>query len=228
MQEHRRNGWYVLGGSLIAGGTAWLAAWGVAVASAGPSHSLQYWAAASYAAAGVVVTGSLIVLAVMYDWPARVPWPYLPKAGSPLKIVAGNPHFHDWNYAASVVALPIVVTNRTGTPVTLAGGCGVEGNLGDVPSWHERLIDSEVGLFLHEVESQKRSSHHHPSITQKTVIPAHASLELWYVDDISRDQRGVHLDRTVHFKDSDGNEYHAIFKRPLPLRAQSTPPLVPP
>jgi hypothetical protein len=82
-----------------------------------------------------------------------------------------------------------------------------------------------VALFLREVESQKRSSHHHPSITQKTVIPAHSSLELWYVTDASRDQRGVHLDRTLYFKDSEGNEYSAVFKRPLPHQAESKPPL---
>lgn len=225
VQEHRRNGWYVLGGSMLAGGTAWLAAWGVAVASAGPPHSLQYWVAGSYAAAGVMAGGSLIVLAVMYDWSARLPWLYPHKTGPPLKVVAGNPHYHDWNFAASVVALPIVVSNRTGAPVTLTGGCQVSGNLGDVPSWHDRLMDGEVASFLHEIESQKRSSHHQPNITQKTVIPAHSSLELWYVTDVSRDQRGVHLDRTLYFKDSDGNEYGAVFKRPLPHQAESKPPL---
>ena len=198
---------------MIAGGVAWLGAWGVAVASAGPPHSLQYWVAASYAAAGVVVAGSLVVFAVMYDWPDRLPWLYSRKTGLPLKVMVSSPHFHDWNYAASVVALPIVITNRTGTPVTLAGGCQIEGNLGDTPSWREKLADDETGLFVREVESQKRSSHHRPSITERTTIPAHASLEFWYVTDVSRDQRGVHLDRTLYFKDIDGNEYSAVFKR---------------
>jgi hypothetical protein len=120
--EHRRNGWYVLGGGMIAGGVAWLAAWGVAVASAGPPHPLRFWDAASYVAAGVGLAGSLVVLTVMYDWLARLPWLYPRKTGLPLKVVAGSPHFHDWNYAASVVALPVLVTNRTNAPVTLASG----------------------------------------------------------------------------------------------------------
>jgi hypothetical protein len=75
---------------MLAGGTAWLAAWGVAVASAGLPHSLHYWVAESYAAAGVMAGGSLIVLAVMYDWPAQLSWLYPHKTGPPLKVVAGN------------------------------------------------------------------------------------------------------------------------------------------
>ncbi len=212
---------------MIAGGLTWLAAWGVAVASAGPPHSLRYWDAASYAAVVVAVAGSMIVLAVMYDWLARLPWPHLQKTGPPLKVVAGKPHYHNWNYAASVVALPIVVTNKTSTPVTLAGGCQVNGNIGPITSWRDKLTADETGSFVREVESQKRSSHHHPSITEKTVIPARASLELWYVDDISRDQRGINLDMTLYFRDSDGNQYCAVFKRPIPQQAQSMPPVVP-
>ena len=86
-------------------------------------------------------------------------------------------------------------------------------------------MEGEIASFFHEIESQKRSSHHNPNITQKTVIPAHSSLELWHVTDVSRDQRGVHLDRTLYFKDSDGNEYSAVFKRPLPHRPKSKPSL---
>lgn len=56
---------------------------GVAVASAGPPPSLHYWVAGSYAAAGVMAGGSLIVLAVMYDWSARLPWLYHHKTGGP-------------------------------------------------------------------------------------------------------------------------------------------------
>jgi hypothetical protein len=139
--------------------------------------------------------------------------------------VAGSPHFHDWNYAASVVALPVLVTNRTNAPVTLAGGCQIQGNAGDTPSWREKLTEGETGLFVREVESQKRSSHHRPNITDRATIPAHASLVFWYVEDISRDQRGVHLDMTLYFKDGDGNEYSAAFKRNSPQRARSTRPL---
>jgi hypothetical protein len=223
--EHRRNGWFLLGGSMIAGGVAWLAAWGVAVASAGPPHSLRYWDWPSYAATGVVVAGLLIVFAVMYDWLAWLPWLYPGKSGLPLKAVGGSPHYHEWNYAAAVAALPIMVTNRTRAPVTLAGGCQIRGNMGDISSWKEKLTEAETGLFMREVESQKRSSHHRPSITDRATIPAHSSLEFWYVTDVSRDQRGVHLDVTLHFKDTDGNEYSATFERIPPQQTRSKPPL---
>ena len=213
MLEHRRNGWYLLGGSMIAGGVAWLAAWGVAVASAGPPHSLQFWSAASFVAAGVAIIGSLVVLAVMYDWVSRLAWLRPIKNKLPLKVVAGEPHFHDWNYAASVVALPIKLTNTASTPVLLPGGCRARGNMGDISSWREKLGEDETGSFLREVESQKRTSHHRPNIIDRAIIPAHASLEFWYVTDVSRDQRGVHLDMTLYFNDADGNEYSAAFER---------------
>ena len=70
--EHRRNGWYLLGGGMIAAGTAWLASWGAAVGSASPPRSLQYWVPASYGAVGLIIAGFLAVFAVMYDLPARL------------------------------------------------------------------------------------------------------------------------------------------------------------
>jgi hypothetical protein len=203
---------------MMALGVAWLTAWGVAVASSGPPHSLHFLNAASFVAAGVAVIGLFVVFAVMYDWLAWLPRLYPNNTGLPLKVIAGSPHFHDWNYAASVVALPIEVTNRTGAPVTLAGGCHIQGNTGDMPSWAERMTEDETGFFLREIESQKRSSHHGPKITDRATIPGHASLEFWYVTDVSRDQRGPHLDMTLHFKDGDGNEYSAAFKRIPPAK----------
>jgi len=214
--EHRRNGWYVLGGAMIAAGLGWLGAWGAAVGSSGPPHPLRYLVLATYVAAGVALAGVLIVLAVMYDWFVRLPWPHLRETGLPLKVEAGSPHFHDWNYAASVVALPVRVTNTTNAPVTLPGGLQIEGHAGETPPWEDRLRDDERGQFMREVESQRRTSHHQPSIRDRATVPAHAFLDLWYVDDISRDRRGVHLDKTLHFKDADGNQYSAAFKRPLP------------
>lgn len=213
MLEHRRNGWYVLGGGMTAAGVAWLAAWGVAVASSGPPHPLHFLNAASLVAAGVSIVGLFIVFAVMYDLPASVLRLYPSRAGLPLEVVAGNAHYHDWNYAATVAALPIMVTNTTSASVTLAGGCQAQGNVGDTPPWERRLTEDETGLFLREIESQKRSSHHRPSIMDRATIPGHASLEFWYVTDVSRDQRGVHLDLTLHFKDEAGNGYSAAFKR---------------
>jgi hypothetical protein len=75
-----------------------------------------------------------------------------------------------------------------------------------------RLTQDETGLFVHEVDSQKRSSHHLPNITERATVPAHASLETWYVTDISRDQKGARPRITIYFNDSDGNEYSAAFK----------------
>ena len=216
MQEHRRNGWYVLGGAMITLGLGWLGAWGVAVYSSGPPHPLRYLVPATYVFAGVALAGILIVLAVMYDWFARLPWwPRSRETGLPLKAEAGSPHFHHWNYAASVVALPVRVTNRTNAPVTLPGGLQIEGNVGDTPSWRDRLTDDERARFLQEIASQERTSHHQPNIRDRATIPAHSFLDCWYVEEISRDQRGVHLDMTLHFKDADGNQYSAVFKQPL-------------
>lgn len=226
MLEHRRNGWYLLGGSMITGGMAWLAAWGVAVASSSAPNSLHFLDAATYIAAGIVVVGLLVVLAVMYDWLTGLTWLFPGRTGLPLKVVAGSPHFHDWNYAASVVALPIVVANRTNTPVVMAGGCRIQGNMGDLPSWEERITDDDKGWFLREIESQKRSSHHRPNISEKATIPAHASLEFWYVTDVSRNQHGVHLDMTLHFEDDDGNKYAVTFQRIQPKPTQTSPTML--
>ena len=159
---------------------------------------------------------------MMYDWLTRLGWLYPGKTRLPLKVVAGKPHFHEWNYAASVVALPITVTNRTSEPMTLAGGCQVRGNMGDIPSWRERLTVDETGLFLREIESQNRSSHHRPGITDRATIPAHATLEFWYVTDVSRDQRGVELNMTLHFKDGEGNGYSVTFERIAPQQIPIT------
>jgi hypothetical protein len=198
---------------MIAAGVAWLAAWDVAVDSSGPPHKLQFLSATSFAAAGIAILGSLIVLAVMYDWITRLAWLHSDKNAPPLKVVAGDPHYHNWNYAASVVALPIKVTNTTSAPVILPGGSQIRENTGNTPSWMEKLGKDETGSFLREVESQKRTSHHQPNIIGGAVIPAHSTLEFWYVTDVSRDQRGVHLDMTIYFKDDDGNDYSAVFER---------------
>lgn len=170
-----------------------------------------------------MVAGSLVVFAVMYDWPARLLWLYPRKTGLPLVVVPGNPHYHDWNYAASVAAVPVVVTNKTGAPVTLVGGYRAEMSEGDTPSWRSRLTEDEQGLFLREVESQKRTSHHQPSFTERTTIPEHASLELWYVTGVSCDQRGARPGITLYFNDSDGNEYAAAFKPHEPHQARAKP-----
>jgi hypothetical protein len=223
VQEHRRNGWYVLGAALIAAGAAWLAAWGVAVDSASPPHALQYWVPASYVAAGLVAAGFLVVVAVMYDWPARPRWLSPRKAELPLKVVSGKPHYHDWNHAASVAALPVMITNMTRGPVVLPGGCRSEGYSGDTPLWESRLTEDERGLFVREIASQERSSHHLPNITERATIPARASLEVWYVTDISRDQRGARPRITLYFNDSEGNEYAAAFRGQEPRHAQSFP-----
>jgi hypothetical protein len=209
--EHRRNGWYVLGGGMIAAGATWLASWGVAVAST--SQSLDFWAPGSYVATGVTAAGAFIVLQVMYDWIARLPFRRVSTTSTlPLKVTPGKPHFHDWNYAASVALLPVTVSNTTGEPVTLAGGCQMRGNSGGTPDWRDRLLDGEKSAFLQEVESQTRSSHHRPNITERTTIPAHSSLELWYVTEISRDQRGIYLNMVLYFKDTEGNQYFAAFR----------------
>jgi hypothetical protein len=196
----------------MAAGVAWLAAWGVAVGSAKPPGSLQYLDPASYVAIGVVVVGFLVVVGVMYDWPARLLWLNPHPAGPPLKVESGKPHYHDWNIAASVAALPIKVTNKTREPVTLPGGCSCEIHGGDAPSWMSSLRGSGAELaFSSEVESQRRSSHHQPDIRERTTIPAHASLELWFVTGVGRDYRGLRPRMTVHFNDADGNKYAATF-----------------
>lgn len=210
---------------MIAGGVAWLAAWGVAVSSAKPAGSLQYLVPASYVAIGVVVLG-FIVVAVMYDWPARLLWLSPRPAGAPLKVMSVKPHYHDWNIAASVAALPIKVTNRTREPVTLPGGCTCEIHGGDAPTWESSLRGSGAELsFSSEVESQKLTSHHLPAISERTTIPAHASLELWFVTGIGRDYRGMRPRMTLHFNDADGNEYAAAFGQQELRRLKRRAPL---
>jgi len=172
-------------------------------------------------AVGIVAAGLLIVVAVMYDWLARLQWLYPHKTELPLKVEGGEPHYHDWNYAASVAALPVMVTNKTGAPVTLPGGCTAELNADGIPLWSPSLTEAEKGSFLQETESQKRTSHHQPSLVKGATIPAHASLELWYVTEIGRDRSGTRPGATLRFKDSGGNEYAAVFKRHEPHRARS-------
>jgi hypothetical protein len=212
VQEHRRNGWYVLGAAMITAGATWPAAWEVVVDSASPPRSFRYWVPASYITAGLAAAGLLVVLAVMYDWPAKLGWLSLHKSEPPLKIVSGKPHYHDWNYAASVAALPIVITNRAREAVAMPGGCKAQIRAGDIPPWRSRLTDDETALFVREFESQKRSSHHLPNIIDRATIPAHASLEAWYVTETGRDQRGARPEITLYFNDSDGHEYSAVFK----------------
>jgi hypothetical protein len=207
---------------MIAAGVAWLAAWGVAVGSTKPSGSLRYLDPASYVAIAFVMVGFLVVVAVMYDWPARL-WELRPVANEPpLKVTPGMPHYHDWNWAASVAALPVKIRNRTGRPVDLPGGCRLVGHPTDVPSWDGRLSEGEAQPFRCEVASQQRSSHHSPKLTDRNTIPAHASLEVWHVVDTDRDYRGGRQSFTLYFNDSDGNEYSANFegKEPRSLSVQ--------
>ncbi len=67
MEEHKRNGWYLLGGLPMTGGVALAVGWLIAVESA-KSPRPQYWEAPAYIAVGLVGVGFLLVLAVMYEW----------------------------------------------------------------------------------------------------------------------------------------------------------------
>jgi hypothetical protein len=218
VQEHRRNGWYVLGGALMAAGVAWLAAWGVAVGSAKPPGSVQYLVPASYVAIGVVVIGFLVVVAVMYDWPARLRGLYPASAGAPLKVIPGKAHYHDWNYAASVAALPITITNRTREPVVMPGGMQGEFQFGSTPAWEARLSDDDMTMFLREVESQRRTSHHQPALKDGLTIPGGATIEAWHVTEISRDKQGTRPRITLRFKDGDNNTYTASWNERNPAK----------
>jgi hypothetical protein len=127
------------------------------------------------------------------------------RARLPLKVVPGKPHYHDWNYAATVVALPVKITNRTHEPVAMPGGASMEMQRGDIPDWQTRLLGDDATTFLREIESQRRSTHHLPDIRDRTTIPARATIEAWYVTDTGRDQHGTRPRATLRFKDGDGN-----------------------
>jgi hypothetical protein len=207
-----------VGASLVATGLVLAGGWITAVETTTRAHipTVPIWIFA-----GMVVIGA-VLFAGARGW---FPWHLRRKSQPPLKVVAREPHYHDWNYAASVAALPVMVTNKTGADVTLVGGCLMESNSGGIVPWETRLTEDEEGLFRREVESQVRTSHHQPSLTKGATIPAHASLELWHVIDISRDRSGTRPGATLRFKDSDGNEYMAVFKRQEPHKARSASPL---
>jgi hypothetical protein len=72
VQEYQRNGWYVVGGALIAGGSAWVVAWGVAVESAQKDSGLRFWIPSSVAAIVAGALGLLVVFAVILGVPEQL------------------------------------------------------------------------------------------------------------------------------------------------------------
>jgi len=72
VQEHRRSGWYALGGTLSGLGGAWLVGYGIACLQSSPPHKLDFWILVTPTAIGVAALGILVVLAVMYS-PLGVP-----------------------------------------------------------------------------------------------------------------------------------------------------------
>ena len=76
------NAYLGLGLTAITIGGTWLAGWGVNVASASPTEPRVFWLGWSYAAVGLCLAGSLLVIAVIAGVPARArrylekrPWP---------------------------------------------------------------------------------------------------------------------------------------------------------
>jgi hypothetical protein len=209
---------------MIAAGVAWLAAWEVAVASAKPAGSLHYLVPASYVAVVVVVLGFLVVVAVMYDWPARL-WELRPAGDEPpLKITVGKPHYHDWNWAARVAALPVKIKNRTGGMVIWPGGCQFQMQDRADPSWRTVLSADERGQLAREVFSQEQTSHHRPMVRERITIPAHSSVDAWFVASVGRDCRGSEPRITLHLTDGNGNKYTATYEGKEPQDGQDVAP----
>jgi hypothetical protein len=67
MEEHKRNGWYLLGGVPTTAGVGLAVGWYVAVLSSRAPGKLTFWTLPAYLAAGLITVGVLLVLSVMYE-----------------------------------------------------------------------------------------------------------------------------------------------------------------
>lgn len=154
----------------------------------------------------LVVVGLIVLLLILGG---RALWR---RSGKPLKVRAGKPHYHDWNRAASVVALPVKITNKRTQAIDLPGGCSCAGYDGNIPSWASQLTGDESHAFAIEEQSQIRTSHHRPSLKDGVTVPSGRSVTVWHVTAASRGQRGERPRFEVFFRDADENEYSAVFE----------------
>jgi len=71
MEDHRRNGWYLIGGVPMTAGAALFVGWLIAVQSHDQSGRPPLWGWPSILAAVLMVVGFVLIIAVMNDW-----WPF--------------------------------------------------------------------------------------------------------------------------------------------------------
>src|SRR5665647_1494948 len=71
MEDHRRSGWYLIGGFPLGAGATLMVTWIVAVATHSEVDKPPLLGWPSYLAAGLIVGGFVLILAVMNDW-----WPF--------------------------------------------------------------------------------------------------------------------------------------------------------
>lgn len=151
MLEGRRNGWYVLGGGMIAAGVAWLAT---------PPRSLPDWLPPSYVAVGLIVAGLLVVVAVMYDWPARLRRKLRAVRSSSydgLRLELVNAKWEFWQRTAWLVDIQVRVTNTTPDRVIELSCFELDSDPG--PYWVERpvLTQDQVNVLFHQMQRRRDS-----------------------------------------------------------------------
>jgi hypothetical protein len=218
VEEHRRAGWYGLGGTLSGLGGLWLVGWGVAVLQSSPPHQLHFLVPVTYIAIALLAGGILLVLAVMFDWPVWLV-SRLPELRRPaLNVTVKDVQWENFRYIAMIGAFHIRIKNTTGKRVMIASYAFTTDNRG-LPSWRGTTSRDQVLEVDREIDQRLGRHRYGPALRNQAEVPAREAISGWVVEAVTRDPAGGTPGCTIVVKDQIGNEYRAVVKRVDPRQA---------
>lgn len=220
MQDHRRVGWYTLGGALSALGGAWLVAYLVACLQSSAPHKLHYWVPVTFAAIALVVVGIVIIFAVMYDWldPLVEGIPGLHRKALSVRIV--DVRWDNYKYIALIGGFRVRVKNTTGTRVMISGVSST--NDRGLPNWRGTASAAQVNEVDTEIFQRLEGHQYGPPLRMHSEVPAHETVSGWFVVAATRDPSGGTPAVSIVVTDDLGNQYEAHVKRTEPREATIT------
>jgi hypothetical protein len=217
VQEHRRAGWYGIGGTLSGLAALWLVGWAIAVSQSSPPHKLHYLVPVTYIAIALFVAGLVLVLAIMYDWPVWLVSRLPRLARLPLKVTVVDHNWESYQHTVLIGAFRVRIKNTTDKPIRVSG-IGFQSDNRGLPSWHTTMTGDQALPIERELHRRKEASQNGNPLRNFSVVEARETISGWVIEAVTRDAGGGTPNVAITIRDELGNQYQATVDRTEPRR----------